>query len=84
LSPGPGAGYQTLSSTSAATAVVSGVTALLLAVRPQSTLAQVRQWLARGAYRDPALRWPGGRNEQQGHGAVRADQALALALQTSP
>jgi subtilisin family serine protease len=84
LSPGPGTGYQTLSSTSAATAVVSGVTALLLAVRPQSTLAQVRQWLARGAYRDPALRWPGGRNEQQGHGAVRADQALALALQTSP
>lgn len=84
LSPGLGANYQTLGSSSAAAAVLSGVTALLLAARPQSTPAQVRQWLAQSAYRDPALRWPGGRNEQQGHGAVRADQALALALQTSP
>lgn len=83
LSPGPGPEYHTLSSTSAATAVVSGVAALLLSVRPQATQAQVRQWLAHGAYRDPALSWPGGRNEQQGHGAVRADRALALALQTS-
>lgn len=84
LSPGLGAAYQTLGSTSAAAAVVSGVSALLLAARPQATLAQLRQWLARSAYRDPALNWPGGRNEQQGHGAVRADQALALALQTQP
>lgn len=84
LSPGLGVEYQTLGSTSAAAAVVSGISALLLAARPQSTLAQVRQWLARSAYRDPALRWPGGRNEQQGHGVVRADQALALALQTPP
>lgn len=84
LSPGLGADYQTLGSTSAAAAVVSGVSALLLAARPRSTLAQVRQWLAQSAHRDPALRWPGGRNEQQGHGAVRADQALALALQSQP
>ena len=72
-----GSGYQTMSSTSAASAVVSGIAALIRARYPQLTVADVRKALTSSTL----YRRPGGLADGSGYGAVDAGKALAAAGQ---
>ncbi len=72
-----GSGYQTINSTSAASAIVSGVAALIRARYPQLTAAQVRTALTSSTM----YRRPGGLASGFGYGAVNAGNALTAAGQ---
>jgi len=67
--------YAPVSSTSAASAVVTGIVALIKSKFPELTPAQVTSALIRGT----AVRPSGGTAGGSGHGAVDAAQALAAA-----
>jgi hypothetical protein len=71
----PPNGYATVSSTSAASAVVTGIAALIKSEFPELTPAQVTQALTRGT----VIRPPGGMADGSGHGTVDAARALAQA-----
>ena len=75
-------GYQTMNSTSAASAVVSGIAALLRSRYPGLTAAQVRQALTTSTVFRPAH----GLSDGSGYGTVNADKAMAAAalLATPP
>ena len=74
-------GYGTLTGTSAAAAVLSGVCALKLqwgvveGNDPSMSTYQIRAYLIRGALRTPALSYP---NEQWGYGTVQLMQSFHL------
>jgi hypothetical protein len=70
-----GSGYQTIRSTNAASAIVSGVAALIRARYPQLTVAQVRKALTTSTL----YRRPGGLANGSGYGAVDAAKALTAA-----
>ncbi|HEV2242471.1 MAG TPA: S8 family serine peptidase [Streptosporangiaceae bacterium] len=67
--------YAPVSSTSAASAVVTGIVALIKSKFPELTPAQVTRALIRGA----AIKPPGGTADGSGHGTVDAARALAAA-----
>jgi subtilisin family serine protease len=67
--------YEPVSSTSAASAVVTGIVALIKSKFPELTPAQVTRALIRGT----AIRPPGGTADGSGHGTVDAARALAAA-----
>jgi subtilisin family serine protease len=67
--------YAPVSSTSAASAVVTGIVALIKSRFPELTPAQVTRALIRGTAVSP----PGGTADGSGHGAVDAARALAAA-----
>lgn len=71
----PGGGYGTVSSTSAASAVVTGIAALIKSQYPELTPAQVLQALTRGA----GFHHPGGGANGSGAGTADAARALAAA-----
>jgi Subtilase family len=75
-------GYQTINSTSAASAVVSGVAALIRSQYPNLTAAEVRQALITSTVYRPA----NGLADGSGYGTVNASKALAAAavLATPP
>jgi hypothetical protein len=75
-------GYQTMNSTGAASAVVSGVVALIRSRYPSLTGAEVRQVLLSTT----TYRRPGGLANGSGYGAVNAGKAMtaAAALATPP
>ena len=67
-------GYTTVSSTSAASAIVTGIAALIKSQYPQLTPAQVTQALT------SSTAFPGtGMNDGSGHGTADAERALAAA-----
>jgi Subtilase family len=68
-------GYAPVGSTSAASAVVAGIAALIKAQFPALSPAQVRQVLTSST----VFRPPGGRNDGSGHGTVDAAAALMAA-----
>jgi subtilisin family serine protease len=68
-------GYATVSSTSAASAVVTGIVAMIKAVYPELTPAQITQALTSST----VFRPPGGQADGSGHGTVDAARALAAA-----
>jgi hypothetical protein len=68
-------GYTTVSSTSAASAVVTGIAALIKAQYPQLTPAQVSQALTSSTVFRPA----NGMTDGSGHGTADAEKALAAA-----
>lgn len=68
-------GYQTISSTSAASAVVAGIVALIRARYPTLNVSQVRKALISST----VFRPPGGMTDGSGHGTVDASRALAAA-----
>jgi subtilisin family serine protease len=67
--------YAPVSSTSAASAVVTGIVALIKSKFPELTPAQVTRALIRGT----AIKPPGGTADGSGHGTVDAARALAAA-----
>jgi subtilisin family serine protease len=67
--------YTTVSSTSAASAVVTGIVALIKSQYPELTPGQVTRALIRGT----AIRPAGGTADGSGHGTVDAARALAAA-----
>jgi len=67
--------YATASSTSAASAVVTGIAALIKSQYPELTPAQVTDALTRGT----VIRPPGGTADGSGHGTADAARALAEA-----
>ena len=69
------AGYAPVSSTSAASAVVTGIAALIKSLYPELTPAQVTQALTSSTVFRPA----GGLADGSGHGTADAAQALAAA-----
>jgi hypothetical protein len=68
-------GYTTVSSTSAASAIVTGIAALIKSQYPQLTPAQVTQALTSST----VFRPPGGMSDGSGHGTADAARALAAA-----
>ena len=68
-------GYRTINSTSAASAVVSGVAALIRARYPGLSVDQVRRAIITSTVYHPA----GGRADGSGYGTVNADRAIAAA-----
>lgn len=72
-----GAGYQTMSSTSAASAIVSGIVALIRSRYPELSPSEIRQALITTT----AHRRAGGFAEGSGYGTVNAAGALAAAEQ---
>jgi Subtilase family len=74
------AGYQTLDSTWAASAIVTGIAALLRSRFPDLSAAQVRQALASGT----AYHRAGGRRHGSGYGTVDALRAIRAASTISP
>ncbi len=68
-------GYATVSSTSAASAVVTGIVAMIKSVYPELTPAQITQALTSSTMFHPA----GGLTDGSGHGTVDAARALAAA-----
>jgi Subtilase family len=68
-------GYTTVSSTSAASAVVTGIAALIKAQYPELTPAQVTQALTTSTVFRPA----NGMTDGSGHGTADAEKALAAA-----
>jgi Subtilase family len=73
--PSPSSGYATVSSTSAASAVVTGIAALIKSQYPELTPAQVTQALTRST----VFRPPGGTEDGSGFGTADAARALAEA-----
>jgi len=73
----PGGGYQTINGTSAASAVVSGMVALIRARYPSLTVRQVTKALTTSTVRRSAT--PG-----SGHGTVNAARALSAAAAEAP
>ncbi len=75
-------GYQTISSTSAASAIVAGVAALIRAQYPGLPASQVRKAITSSTVYRPA----GGRADGSGYGTVDAQNAIAAAaaLATPP
>jgi subtilisin family serine protease len=71
----PQGGYTTVSSTAAASAIVTGIAALIKSVYPELTPAQVTQALINGTTIRPA----GGMTDGSGHGTADAAKALAAA-----
>jgi subtilisin family serine protease len=71
----PQNGYAPVSSTTAASAVVTGIVALIKSQYPELTPAQVTRALIRGT----AIRPHGGIADGSGHGTVDAERALAAA-----
>ena len=71
----PPSGYTTVSSTAAASAIVTGIAALIKSVYPELTPAQVTQALITSTVFRPA----GGMQDGSGHGTVDAARALAAA-----
>jgi serine protease len=67
--------YATVSSTSAASAIVTGIAALIKSLFPELTPAQVTRALIRGT----RVRPKGGLTDGSGHGTVDAARALAAA-----
>lgn len=68
-------GYTTVSSTSAASAIVTGIAALIKSQYPELTPAQVTQALTSST----VFRPPGGLTDGSGHGTADAARALAAA-----
>jgi hypothetical protein len=68
-------GYTTVSSTSAASAIVTGIAALIKSQYPELTPAQVTQALTSST----VFRPPGGMADGSGHGTADAGRALAAA-----
>jgi len=68
-------GYATVSTTSAASAVVTGIVAMIKSVYPELTPAQITQALTSST----VFRPPGGLADGSGHGTVDAARALAAA-----
>jgi hypothetical protein len=68
-------GYTTVSSTSAASAIVTGIAALIKSQYPELTPAQVSQALTSST----VFRPPGGMADGSGHGTADAGRALAAA-----
>ena len=68
-------GYATVSTTSAASAVVTGIVAMIKSVYPELTPAQITQALTSSTVFRPA----GGLADGSGHGTVDAARALAAA-----
>jgi subtilisin family serine protease len=68
-------GYTTVSSTSAASAIVTGIAALIKSQYPELTPAQVTQALTSSTVFRPA----GGMSDGSGHGTADAGRALAAA-----
>jgi subtilisin family serine protease len=75
----PPNGYETVSSTSAASAVVTGIVALIKSQFPELTPAQVTKALTRSTVFRPA----GGTTDGSGHGTVDAARALTAAAAIS-
>ncbi len=75
-------GYQTMNSTSAASAIVSGIVALIRSRYPALSVTEVRKALITSTVYRP----PGGLLDGSGYGTVDAGRALAAAAQlaTSP
>lgn len=71
----PAGGYATVSSTSAASAVVTGIAALIKSQYPELTPAQVAQALTRGT----VFHNPGGAADGSGAGTADAARALSAA-----
>jgi hypothetical protein len=71
----PTGGYTQVSSTAAASAVVTGIVALIKSEYPELTPAQVTQALINGT----TIRPPGGMTDGSGHGTADALRALAAA-----
>ena len=71
----PQSTYATVSSTSAASAVVTGIVALIKSQFPELTPAQVTRALTRST----VIRPPGGMTDGSGHGTADAGRALAAA-----
>lgn len=76
----PPSGYTTVSSTSAASAVVTGIVALIRARFPRLSPSQVRTALIKGTVYRP----PGGRSDGSGYGTADAARALAVAASLAP
>jgi len=72
-------GFEFLGATSAAASVVSGVIALMLAVNPQLSHAQVRKLLADTADRSPPGDFINGRSRLLGIGRLHAGRVVAAA-----
>lgn len=72
-------GYQTLSSTSAASAIVTGIAALIKSRYPSLSPVQVRQALIAGA----RFRRPGGTLDGSGYGTADAARSLTAAAPMS-
>jgi Subtilase family len=68
-------GYTTVSSTSAASAIVTGIAALIKSQYPELTPAQVTQALTSST----VFRPPGGMSDGSGHGTADAGRAMAAA-----
>lgn len=75
-------GYEPLGATSAAAPVVSGVIALMLAVNPQLSRAQVQKLLADTADRNPSGEFVDGCSPLLGVGRIHAGRAVAAAMAT--
>ena len=75
-------GYEPLGATSAAAPVVSGVIALMLAVNPQLSRAQVQKLLTDTADRSPPGEFSEGRSTLIGVGRIHAGRAVAAAIAT--
>ena len=82
--PGPDARYEVLSGTSAAAALVSGVAALVLADRPQLSLAQLKRALEASTQPWPASSQPVATPSIPAAFLVRADRALEIARSLQP
>jgi subtilisin family serine protease len=70
-----GGGYQALNSTSAASAIVAGIAALIRSRYPALTAAQVTTSMTSSTVYRPAR----GRTDGSGYGSVNADRAMAAA-----
>ncbi len=75
-------GFEPLGATSAAAPVVSGVIALMLAVNPQLSRAQVQKLLTDTADRSPPGDFADGRSPLLGMGRIHAGRAVAAAIAT--
>ncbi|MFZ2451279.1 MAG: S8 family serine peptidase [Methylovulum miyakonense] len=73
-------GFEPLGATSAAAPVVSGIIALMLAVNPQLSRAQVQKLLANTADRSPPGEFVDGRSTLIGVGRIHAGRAVVAAL----
>ncbi len=78
VAAGPSASYAQVSSTSAASAVVAGIVALIRAQFPALSPAQVTKALTEST----VFRRPGGQSDGSGAGTVDAAKALAAAART--
>ncbi len=76
----PNGGYQTMNSTWAASAIVSGIAALLRSAFPSLSASQVRTAMTSGTVYHPAK----GRMHGSGYGTVDALGAIRMAAKMSP